>query len=1060
VITYAFDLYPRDNPVAGARVLRFSKLQEAEYRGEANGTGSGRIVLRGTSTDAASIDPAGMQYIRVVRINDAVVDGATLSGFSEKVVGGFFLENGEYEALTERSTKTLTFGGAGALSYLGRAVAAEETYIAGAEGPFDGIWHWYFSPAGAILHRMVTEALDPDRPQSPITGVTLTFTEDLDSDGNAWPGYGVTWLFTAQVGENLLAIMRRLMEAGVYVFMDPDTFALSAYMESTHGRDRTGVAWGTNVVRFQAPTDGTIATGNIKSDAKRGLGALIKRSDLLVGSAEGYEWVNDPAADLVWEGSYPVDDPDGTSLSQIGAAQLQARSDAGDTVRLRMIPGTTPASGTYLPFESAGILLDDTVTLHNGTGQWDWDETAQKVAAIALKLRSAGDWDAWVDLGSQYSSIEQRAFANTPVGAHTHPPNPRLCDRHEIYTVTKIYRYAENAHEFGVAVPTPEVLHTHIFDTPASEETTNSLLGTVGPFAIGSVGWYFTDTTAGLTWYATGDTNVLREDGPLAAGPESWKPALPAGAYRLYWFDQTDNRGLPDTGAFESNLVIQIEPALAHLSGSSSEAARCDHLHAIEELLTPEVDTTLRLAPDGEGGVAWTTGGASLPWFIVTDYGAVGDGTTDDTSAINDAIAALNAAGGGVLYFPVGTYLCSSALTTISVPALIRGDGSAAYDGTSPISLITCSSGTADLFTITAKHAKFEDIALANTAGTPSAGSGISTQGAYLGQRVDYEGVVIRGFYINWDIQVGAQWTMHNCEGSDPVLYAVKIQNTVNADAGDWTISDSEFLTDTHAATAAIRIQSSGGGKIVNSKVNQGGAQKFTHGVDLALSGATATGVLLISNSSIENVTGDGIHGTQVGTSTYTQIIIHGNQIGLASNNSGKAISLVAEDAGALSVILIGLNTFRTNGTARSAVQITNCDYVTFVGNLLSLNFTSLYTNTTSTNVTEITAGVTDHGALTGLADDDHPQYLTDAEHDAVDHTGLPGVGGAGLLTVDAGSPTYDDSGADVVISLSSKWGHDADGPYFNSVGVTSGEEAILAVDTLTGEFAVVPYNP
>jgi hypothetical protein len=37
--------------------------------------------------------------------------------------------------------------------------------------------------------------------------------------------------------------------------------------------------------------------------------------------------------------------------------------------------------------------------------------------------------------------------------------------------------------------------------------------------------------------------------------------------------------------------------------------------------------------------------------------------------------------------------------------------------------------------------------------------------------------------------------------------------------------------------------------------------------------------------------------------------------------------------------------------------------------------------------------GVTDHGALTGLADDDHEQYLTEARHAAIDHTGLPGVG-------------------------------------------------------------------
>ena len=38
----------------------------------------------------------------------------------------------------------------------------------------------------------------------------------------------------------------------------------------------------------------------------------------------------------------------------------------------------------------------------------------------------------------------------------------------------------------------------------------------------------------------------------------------------------------------------------------------------------------------------------------VRDYGAVGDGTTDDTAAIKSAIAAINSNGGGVLVFPDG----------------------------------------------------------------------------------------------------------------------------------------------------------------------------------------------------------------------------------------------------------------------------------------------------------------------------------------------------------------------------------------------------------------------
>jgi len=44
------------------------------------------------------------------------------------------------------------------------------------------------------------------------------------------------------------------------------------------------------------------------------------------------------------------------------------------------------------------------------------------------------------------------------------------------------------------------------------------------------------------------------------------------------------------------------------------------------------------------------------------NYGATGSGTTDDTAAINEALSAANTAKGGVVYFPAGTYLISSAL--------------------------------------------------------------------------------------------------------------------------------------------------------------------------------------------------------------------------------------------------------------------------------------------------------------------------------------------------------------------------------------------------------------
>ncbi len=56
-----------------------------------------------------------------------------------------------------------------------------------------------------------------------------------------------------------------------------------------------------------------------------------------------------------------------------------------------------------------------------------------------------------------------------------------------------------------------------------------------------------------------------------------------------------------------------------------------------------------------KGDVASTTG-----IFDVRKYGAAGDGKAVDTPAVNRAIEAAAAAGGGMVLFPPGTYLCFS----------------------------------------------------------------------------------------------------------------------------------------------------------------------------------------------------------------------------------------------------------------------------------------------------------------------------------------------------------------------------------------------------------------
>lgn len=175
--------------------------------------------------------------------------------------------------------------------------------------------------------------------------------------------------------------------------------------------------------------------------------------------------------------------------------------------------------------------------------------------------------------------------------------------------------------------------------------------------------------------------------------------------------------GLSKTYTTNVDLTIRNSAvAVSSISASSTQVTTVSFLTGPKGATGPQGPTGLTgsTGPTGATGPQGPTGTTGVIYNVKTDYSAVGNNTADDTTPIQNAINAAHAVGGGIVFFPYGTYKITSALT-LYTGVTLKG---ATEEG----SVINQTSTSANgLIAVDASSIKLQDIMVKG----PGSGTGI-----------------------------------------------------------------------------------------------------------------------------------------------------------------------------------------------------------------------------------------------------------------------------------------------------------------------------------------------
>lgn len=230
--------------------------------------------------------------------------------------------------------------------------------------------------------------------------------------------------------------------------------------------------------------------------------------------------------------------------------------------------------------------------------------------------------------------------------------------------------------------------------------------------------------------------------------------------------------------------------------------------------------------------------------FNVLDYGADPSGSTYTQAAFNSAIADLNAAGRGCLYIPAGSYNLNGALTTITVPCKIMGQGKKA-------TYIQQNNGSSNVFTIYCNDAcVIRDIEL-NANGS---GACLALSGSVFNGNSVVDSCSFIGGSIGIDGNVAFIAVSNSLFGGS---YGCKFYNSYNPDMSTGGVMNCQFSS----SVAGIWLSGNDGLRVVGNQFFGGeyGLYVTQGGIDLwfasnHVENQSVAGVSLQPSDSLGNI--------------------------------------------------------------------------------------------------------------------------------------------------------------------------------------------------------------